>query len=261
MAPLALWLSLASTLIVEGETSCPSPAEVADELRPLLPEEFSEPERRLRLSADNGQTVLLLSSAGGDVLARRALPEKGSCVTQAKRAAVVAAAWQAELSDEPIPPPPRVEEETALRATAPPAPAVPQARYTFRADLGLRISTSTNGVPTPDLEFGAGRSWGRLGFLATVAFPFPILMLGPTYILSEGRPSIGLRAQGILSLGTGTDPAIFLSPGMQLAMRVSFAPEGPRAFVEAAYEHYFVTGTYPTPNQVVLAGGIAFGGP
>jgi hypothetical protein len=250
-------------MTIEGETSCPTPQEVAVELRPLLPEEFSDPERRLILSVDKGQVVLTLTSGGGEVLAKRILSSEKSCPGKARRVAVIAAAWQAQLSDEPLPPPPAIESiETSVDATEPER-TEPGPRYGLRADLGLRLVASkiTSWIPTPlQLMFSAGHSWGRVGFIATVTFPVPEAMLGPTYIVMDGPPSIGIRAQAIASLGSSDPGGLIVSPGIQGAIRMSLAREGTRAFFDLAFEHYFIAGGFPPPNAIVFAGGVSFGG-
>jgi hypothetical protein len=207
--------------------------------------------------------VLTLTSGSGETLAKRTLSREGSCPGKAQRVAVIAAAWQAQLSDEPLPPPPAIEAEEPSVQKAAPVSVQPRPQYGLRADLGVRVvsSTVTSWVPAPvQFTFGAGHSWGRLGFLATVTFPFPEAMLGPTYIVVDGSPSIGIRAQAIASLGSSNDRGLFVSPGVQGALRLSLAREGTRAFFDLAFEHYFLAGDLPPPNAIVFAGGVSFGG-
>jgi hypothetical protein len=264
LAELALMASMSLGLVVQGSTDCPDPTEVAEQLKPLLPEEFGHPERVLLVSAENGRIGLALTSDGGDVLAKRELPRQGSCASQAKRVAVVAAAWQAELDDEPLPPPPRVETGTIPQVNATPPPPPP--RSTSSGDLHFEMGLRTIATPGPSFQFeiGLGKTWGRWGIQGNVEGgqvegPSIAALFGPTFFLLQGYPTLGLRAQGVLALGTVQDMTT-AAPGMEIGFRVTTGSSGARGFVDLAYVHYFY-GDTPPPNQGIVTVGFAFGGP
>jgi hypothetical protein len=265
-------ISLASGLVIQGRTDCPSPTEVASQLAPLLPEELGQPDRVLSLSADADLLTLTLSTEGGEVLAKRTFPRQGSCAAQAKRVAVVTAAWQAELDDEPLPPPPKAQPEAlevqaGVQQPAHPAPSSSDLHF----EMGVRMIST----PGPQLQFelGMGKSWGRWGIVGNVEGgnvdgASIAALLGPTFFLLQGYPTLGLRAQGVLALGktsmalVGIPPTETLSaiPGMEVGFRVTMGSSGARGFVDLAYLHYFL-GDSPPPNQGIVTVGFAFGGP
>jgi hypothetical protein len=263
LTQLTLVASMSLGLVVQGSTDCPNPEEVAEQLKPLLPEEFGHPERILLLSVENGEVMMALSSEGGDVVAKRWLPHQGSCAEQAKRVAVVAAAWQAELDDEPLPPAPRVETEEIPQVTA--APMAPSPRESSTGDLHFEFGLRMVASPGPNLQFelGMGKSWGRWGIKGNleggqVDGPSIAALFGPTFFLLEGYPTLGLRAQGALALGTSQGIAT-PAPGMEIGFRASTSASGSRGFIDLAYVHYFY-GDTPPANQGILSIGFAFGG-
>jgi hypothetical protein len=256
---LILMISLAPGLVVEGPSACPTPKEVAEQLAPLLPEELSHPERVLILSGEQDRLVLELTSRGGQVLARRSLPRNGSCGVQAKRVAVVAAAWQAEIDDEPLPPPPKIEPEAVQLHSAPlePRPAPRSPTTEIHLEMGLRTVTSPG--PSFQFEIGIGKSWGRFGLLGNVEGPSPAVLFGPTMFLLEGYPTVALRAQAAVALGEWSGGGSLAAiPGAEVGVRVTMGSSGPRGFVDLCYAHYF--GDSPPPNQAVLTIGLALGG-
>ena len=125
-AALVIAAKLALGLVVEGQVSCPTPALVAAEAAPLLPEDFGEADARLRLTQVDGWgggepktwIRLELFDASGELVASRQVRGGGNCSVLAHRIAVVAAAWQAELSDEPpmVPPEALATPEAAASA-------------------------------------------------------------------------------------------------------------------------------------------------
>jgi hypothetical protein len=261
MTAVLTLLSLVAGLVIEGETDCPSTAEVASALRPLLAEEFAAPDRQIHVSVQAEQLALSLTSHDGTVLAERRLPRKGSCEFQAHQVAVVAAAWQADLSDEPLPPPPRIvpEEEPEAQLIAPAYVSAPSLRHTVRLEMGLRILRTAGFGPGFQMELGVGKRWGRWGVLGTVAGPAPVVMVGPTFTLVDGYPTIYLRAQGAVTMDSG-DNGLIANPGLEGGVRVSMGDLGPRGYVDLAFAHYFAS-TGSVTNQGVLTLGIALGGP
>jgi hypothetical protein len=267
LADLTLLASMFLGLVVQGSTDCPTPAEVATQLKPLLPEEFGHPERILLLTTGSGQIDLALTSEGGDIVARRQLPHQGSCVAQAKRVAVVAAAWQAELDDEALPPPPKAEPPALqVEAATPPPSTAPTSSGDLHFEMGVRASATPG--PSFLMELGVGKRWGRWGILGNVEGPLIAALLGPTFFLLEGYPTLLVRAQGVLALGTTSGAEVGITqvstlgaiPGVELGVRVTMGASGARGFIDLAYAHYF-SGDSPPPNQGIISVGLALGGP
>jgi hypothetical protein len=251
-------LSIASALAVDGNTSCPSPTEVVEHLQSLLPEEFANPEYELHLSTEDGRLVLSLTTRAGGVLATRRLSLEGSCARMARQVAVIAAAWQAELSDEPLPPPPPIEPEeevAAIQAPRPvPAPTVDLSRRGF-VGLGFRALGGPK-IAGMGFELEAGKSWGRWGIAGSLAGPLPWVRLGPTCTLVEGYPTVGLRAQGEFALLFRGPDWVGSAAGVELGVHTSLGRTGTRFFFDLAGGQLFYTATYGA-----LTTGVTFGGP
>ncbi len=198
--PLSL-LAAGLGLVIQGPSTCPTTGEVAAALKPLLREEISGTDDRLVLAlVAQGLRVSLLDSHGAQ-LAQQVLPGIASCEAQAHRVAVIAAAWQAELSEEPLPPMPEAAPEApadAAKSPAPPsapvqptikeledevdrgsrlwpAPATQAALHPNPAFLGLdyRLSYTPVGGVVSVLALEGGAIWGRWGLQGGGWFELP----------------------------------------------------------------------------------------
>jgi hypothetical protein len=92
---LALWLALD----VQGDLTCPNPAEVSQNLARLLPSREAGPsDPRVFLSAGEWGINIELLGPDGWLFAERRLDRAGSCAEMAEAVAVILAAWQAKFS-------------------------------------------------------------------------------------------------------------------------------------------------------------------
>ena len=115
---LALWLAH-PMLAIEGDSTCPTPAQVDEQLGNLAArreagqEEPSAQHRAYLSLAERFVNVELLGPDGG-LLAERQLDRSASCPELAQAVAVILAAWEANFSptlaptvvEPPAPPPP-----------------------------------------------------------------------------------------------------------------------------------------------------------
>src|SRR5438046_635289 len=132
-----LLLALAGVLVdVEGSSTCPTPAEVAERLRSLLPAGAGTERDRATLVQEKGELRVALRSSAGRAVGELRLDVTASCSDLAGAAAVMIAAWEAELrpgeqpslppSPTPPPPPPAAPPPPPPPAIpAPPPPAIP----------------------------------------------------------------------------------------------------------------------------------------
>jgi hypothetical protein len=95
---------LSERVDVQGSSTCPSPAEVAERIAPLLPAERGFPPGAV-LRVDEGvgtsDIEVLLKGDGAPPLASRRLLRSGSCGELAEAAAVVAASWAGRYDTPP----------------------------------------------------------------------------------------------------------------------------------------------------------------
>jgi hypothetical protein len=135
----ALFAALALLgVVVEGSSTCPTPAAVTERLRALLP--AGAPADVVRLTSDGAGLRVTLLRADGSTAGSRAIAGQHSCDQLADAAAVVIATWQLEAVERerlPAPPPPAV---VAARA--------PVARSPWRWELGAGAGAGLSG---PDL--------------------------------------------------------------------------------------------------------------
>jgi hypothetical protein len=107
-------LVTAAPLQVEGDVSCPAPAEVAARLRPLLGGAgVGQPGDRVRLDREAGVLRVALVRADGQVRGARNVDERHDCAELAEAAAVILASWQAAEA------PPLRAPAAAARLTSP----------------------------------------------------------------------------------------------------------------------------------------------
>jgi hypothetical protein len=128
-----------SAVMVEGDSACPSAAEVAAHVATLLPggaPAGSPPVARVdRAGAD---VSVRLADPSGALVAQRHLPAAGDCTELAELVAVTITTWMTELRPEWLPAPqlPRVVVD---------APA-PRERLGFDAGLGAGVSLGEGGA-------------------------------------------------------------------------------------------------------------------
>src|SRR4029079_19601054 len=145
---LAAWLGFSGVETV-GEGACPDPAEVTRLLAQIAPsaDRAGPAARRARLSRSADVVRVELLGTAGERLGERELDAGESCADLAAAAAVVVAAWEAELNPRvetrvSLPPPPA---RAATVVTAAPAPPAPPPRSGPRFDLGLGLLASLTG--------------------------------------------------------------------------------------------------------------------
>jgi hypothetical protein len=136
---ISIWLSH-PLVVVDGEGTCPAPADVEARLGALLPQvEEREPQHRAVLEHSAAGLQVDLLRDDGERLAQRVLDARGSCADLAAATAVVIAAWEARLNPEiaarmklppdaekPVPKPedrPAPKPELKTAGAAPPPPA------------------------------------------------------------------------------------------------------------------------------------------
>jgi hypothetical protein len=93
-------LALTLAVQVEGNGQCPTPAQVREQLRPLLPRELrSSNAHRARMTRNGKGLSLELRERGGVLLAHRSfhMDRAQSCSEQARQVAVILAAWEVRL--------------------------------------------------------------------------------------------------------------------------------------------------------------------
>jgi len=166
MVSLHLALAVVLGLVIEGKTTCPNPDQVAAAIRPLLREEISGADDRLVLRESRSALIVELFDGQGALLAKRELRPDVSCAAQAHRVAVIAAAWQAELSEEPLPPAPELKPSEPERRAArlwPDAPPAAARRNPLFLGSGLRLKYAPNGGLAGAIEIEAGATWGSWG--------------------------------------------------------------------------------------------------
>jgi hypothetical protein len=113
-------LALGLGMKVQGNTHCPSVAQIDAQLRRLMPSEPAAASgHRARVTRQGRELVLELREKDGVLLARRSYAiSKQSCTEQARQVAVILAAWEARLVSGDL----RMPE-----LPEPPAPPVPAA--------------------------------------------------------------------------------------------------------------------------------------
>jgi hypothetical protein len=175
------WLLAALVLMpeVRGELDCPSPAAVESRLEELLPPPGTALDGHVVELAREGEALVVrLRQADGTVVGTRQLPTR-SCAEQAEAAAVVVAAWDAQVGEAPLLP------GGFARASAPPAPTsatwalsaaafasvdrlstAPSGRLgvSWLGAISLGASISATGAHSASLAGGSG-NWRRVALL------------------------------------------------------------------------------------------------
>lgn len=176
---------------VEGATTCPSPAEVGERLRALLPDGGGAAPDRAALSDEEGALRVELIDAAGATVAARRLGRACTigCGDLAAAAAATIAAWEAELRPSALPAP------SLTTAPLPPLPG--------EVSFGVALAASDGSSPA----FGgtvagalAGRRWrGFAIVLHAVATSERDVALGPGHA-SFVRPHLGLGGRFRIAL-------------------------------------------------------------
>lgn len=147
-AAAAVWLVYSGVEVV-GDGACPDPAEVSRRLAQIAPTDDAGAARghRARLSRGASALHVELLDASGARLGARDLSGNESCDDLALAAAIVVAAWEAELDPRvaarvtlPRPPGPAAPSALAVAAAAPPPRAAGPG-----FDLGLALIASVAG--------------------------------------------------------------------------------------------------------------------
>jgi hypothetical protein len=145
LAPvLALWMTHPS-VVVEGQATCPSPAEVQRRVQDLMagvPDAVAQD--RARVDRTSGGLHVDLRRDDGNRIADRVIASAGSCADLASAAAVIVATWEAQLRPERTA---RInlpgEDRSAPAAVAVSAPAAPPAAPPrARLEVGLGATGS-----------------------------------------------------------------------------------------------------------------------
>ena len=226
---------------VRGEGTCPSVAEVRERLGPLLPAAAGEGAADIVvLEASGEKAVVRLRDPEGHVAHERALDTGASCADRATEAAVLVAAWEADLHADvafpvaepsaPTPPPPAAPSAPAptaivgtARVAAPPERAARPIEATVGAEIFVAAPPDMGATPAGAIEatWGRGTRWhGRAAISATgthsLAFPpgavswrRGAVALGAVFDATTGRARLAVRADAlaaaIFSQGSGFD--------------------------------------------------------
>jgi hypothetical protein len=224
-AMLHLATALAPTALeVTGDSTCPTPGEVARRLAELAPAEAPAAPDALAARAivthDGAALRLVLLGPNSNELAARELPPEGSCDDLATAAAVVVAAWRADLDTGLLPgvrlpaPPPPPSPPVVARA-APAAMVSPPAR---RLELGLGFVVSdVDGAVAPGAILIGSLGRGALGLDASLdgttarsasvgelpgaaSWTRVTLAAGPAWQPRRGALRADLHVEGLLAL-------------------------------------------------------------
>lgn len=188
---VTLFLSLAvAAAQVSGDSSCPSPAELAAQLDRTVPDSAWPKGAQVRLERQNGLLKVSLFDGEGTLLGQRELDATGTCQQLAAASAVVLATWL----NEPLP------TDIALPPPTPKEP--PGSSIDFDAAAGLTGSI-IGGPPA-------------IGAMLTAAAAFKPEGLG-------GRLTIGIFGPRALLLGDGV--VIWQRIGLGLGGHRRWAPE------------------------------------
>jgi hypothetical protein len=203
LAVLALWLAQ-PMLDIEGQSRCPTPAEVSEHLARLVPGSGTgrtghEPHAYLS-DSKRFVNIELLSPDGG-LLAERRLDRAAPCADLAEAVAVILAAWQAKFSPalapaEVSPPPPAFVG----------SPSEVESRRAVELDMGVAALMSIVGG---EAALGAK--------LEGALFPFG-LPLGLDGALSLTAPHTQSFASPAVK-AKWIRPALSLGPGLRLRGR------------------------------------------
>ena len=225
-AALAALLALTpGALEVTGDATCPAPADVARRLAELLPTTAEapapeEPPGRVVVARNGLALRLVLLGPNANELATRELPADGTCDDLAAAAAVVVAAWQADLNPD-LTPAVGLPSKPAAPKAAVATPAITRAAPTApptRLELGLGLVVSdvagdlapgailTGALGRGDLGLVAGfmgttSRTTAVGAIANAAsWTRVTLAIGPAWQPRRGGLRADVRVQGLLGV-------------------------------------------------------------
>jgi hypothetical protein len=216
----------APAVSVEGDSLCPTPAEVAALVAPLLADGVPAPApARARVDQAGAELRVRLSDELGAPVAERQLASTGSCPETAEFVAVMIATWLGQLRPEQLP---------TLRLPSPPAASAPPVRSVTVGELGAGVGvTLADGSAAPGARAlvslsARTRGWGVVaqtslttGHEVTIGAHAATwrrwhVTVGPSYRVPVGRwrltASAGLSAGWISAEGT-TFPRNFSTTG------------------------------------------------
>jgi hypothetical protein len=170
---LVTLLSAVPGIGVGGNASCPTPSALEAALVGLIPSPASPgaPPDVVEVLDQAGSVTVRLSTARGEVVGEKRLPDRLSCSERAQAAAVVVAAWEARLrgvaaevrtptQPPPLAAPPRTPPAVVaapVERVAAPAPARATIQVETRAAL-LASVTSSGVAPAGTFEVTLGRA-------------------------------------------------------------------------------------------------------
>jgi hypothetical protein len=217
---LALWLAHAG-MEITGDSTCPTPAEVREQLVALSPVSDSDATAKPALHQANvsgaGSSVRIeLLGPGGQLVADRTLERTASCSEVAEAVAVILSAWEAKFNPNVATPVVRAPDayEPVVHETKPqPSRATP-----FDAGLALLVSSAGGdfalGARLEGCLFPASHSLGLDVALSatsthsqsiaapasTAQWTRAALSAGPTYRLRRDVLMLDLHAGPVLAL-------------------------------------------------------------
>jgi hypothetical protein len=173
MIALALTLALGGIDVV-GDATCPAPDEVAAQVAALGPAPAGDAPTAKVIVARTARALRLeLVGPNSNELATRELPAEGTCADLAAAAAIVVAAWRADLDPNlapqvtlPASPSPAMPPVAIARAATPPA----RAPRPFAIGLGLLASDAGDALAPGAMLVGTvGLGWRGLALDASVS--------------------------------------------------------------------------------------------
>jgi hypothetical protein len=237
---LALWLA-ASLPEVTGDSTCPTPAEVREQLAALASSSdragVAKPgTHHANVSSADSNVHVELLGLDGQLLAERTLDRAGSCGDMAEAVAVVIAAWEAKFDPNMATPmvfPPKVQlsEPMAMISQVGHLPA--SRSMPFDAGLALLASMAGGeaafGAKLEGCLFPGGGALGLdLALSATsthsqsIATPASTaqwtraaLSAGPTYRLRWNAAMLHVRGSGLPSTASDTSAQLGVTAGLR----------------------------------------------
>jgi len=149
---LVTLLSTLSGIGVRGNASCPTPEALAAALEGLIapaPGSGSARPDVVELAGHGASVTVRLTSAGGDLVGEKRLPERLSCADRAQAAAVIVAAWEAHLRGVAGPIAPRAVGVRAATEPPPVTVARPAAPAPASPPAGGAAQPSARGPAAP----------------------------------------------------------------------------------------------------------------
>jgi hypothetical protein len=242
---------LGVAVVVEGDTTCPTPAMVAESLEPLLAEVPSgiDPDRA-QLAQKGDAIEVSLRTASGRLLATRHLAVQPACDELAAAIAVMIAAWEGDLA----------ASTAAISLGAPPPPDRRVTRAAPIYEMGASFVAGWSGSEitaggSVELWFGPGASaWAAhlslLGLSSeqqalppgSVSWTRPRWAVGGRYRLARGHHlSLDLRADAVAAVlviwGDGfsaNETAVAFDPGLSGGARLNVSWGRWTCFLEAS---------------------------